>query len=237
MNTGHQRQRNASRKTERTGSAAAATVLMCALFFGLTACEQPQKMKTVDDALLPDAPAGYMAVVRQARIDRDTAKDNHAKAKRDIEVCNDRLNLAQSEVNVASTQLADAKLTADLARKNGTVNEVDIAESQYDSAKNRLTATRMMIRVRELEIQRAQLAETLAAQKVQLAMAEVELAKAKAAKASRRSEAKKIVVEDYQKQVDAHQHAVAAAQVKVNDAAKKIELAKKQYEDYRAKNR
>lgn len=155
-------------------------LVACALLALAAGCGATRASIGVDDGLLVELTHQQMAGVRQARVDRDAARDELAGAGLEKQRARDRIALARREREVIRAQIKVARLRAEIARERGTRHELTDAEELQRWHAARLQCIEREIELGKLEERHGEMALQLAAARVELREAQVVLEKARA---------------------------------------------------------
>lgn len=202
----------------------------CALFSDDTDAQgQPVLEKRVDNAMLQHVPEGERDDVTDARQAADVARDAHAAAVADTLRATERRKLANTELEIAQSELKRAEEAQQIA-ENGTQEELDRAKQARADTETLVVSVRSRIALRDRQVDYAKAVETLRLEKNELAQAKVEATKARAVKELDRPQAKSIDVAAFEHQLRKCQEEVDLAEVRVDAARKEVIAARTAYD-------
>lgn len=135
---------------------------------------------SVDDGLLLQLSHQQMEGVRQARLDRDVARDELAGAGLARQRARDSVEIAKRERAVVRAEIDVSELRLEIASERGTLGEVAEAKASRAWLNARVAELGQVIVVGKLEGRQAQVAFELAAERVRLREAQVVMEKARA---------------------------------------------------------
>jgi hypothetical protein len=210
-----------------------AFVLVSVFFVALPACHSsasaPDLSYHVEDSMLANVPDGDRGDIEDARKATLSANDEWAAAKARVERAQQKLHLAQQDLDVAKSRSDRADAAIELAQ-NGTTEDLEKARQEKKDATALVNAAKTRIDLRQQQIQHAQAYLDYKQKQLALAQANAELAKARAVSKLDRPRAQSIDVAKFEKQVRDTQEAVDVAKVRTDAARKEVQVAQEHYD-------
>ncbi|MFN0243187.1 MAG: hypothetical protein ACKVWV_09880 [Planctomycetota bacterium] len=182
---------------------------------------------TVNDDILVYVPESERDDIAKARTDLNAMEDRVAIAESNVEQEKKRRDLSQGELRAAEVEVDNAEKALEVARtsaESSREREVQEANRMIEDARARRRAAQSKIWFHDTRIEQLEAAVELTEAQVELAEAKVELAKAEAVHELDRPESRDISVSEFRACVEEREAEVALAEVDAEAWEKKVKL-------------
>ena len=183
-----------------------------------TGCASSPGLAPIDNALLASLSVDAKVPVGEARAARDLASDSYAAAQSQARNQEYQVAVAEASLRTVRSQLDESKLAVGFAEKNGSQEDLALAQKKHNLALSEANYGRDLLAVRKREFEVASLKETLCLEELRFSLAMVELTKAEALQDVDSIAAQQIPIKDYRKQVAYHGEEVAIPRSRADTA-------------------
>lgn len=201
----------------------------CAAFSNRSA-DTPVMAHRVDNSMLESISEGERAQVSDARQNADVARDAYAASKVATQRMIDRRKLADHDLDIAQAQADRAEAEVKVA-ENGTQEDLDRARQHAADTSALVASIRARILLRDRQVDYAKAFENVKQKNNELAQAKVETTKAHAVTHLDVPQAKKVDVEEFERQLRKCQEEVKIAEVRAEAAKNEVTAASASYDE------
>ena len=183
----------------------------------------------VDDALIADLSEEQMVEIREMRLAHDRARDQLARAERDLEAAHQLVRVAKTELSAAEERLEAAEARVATAQTHGTTTDLENAQESLKVTNQELELARSKVAWREQQITHSDAQVELTRANVALAQAELDLAKARAVMQLDRPTAQQLDLSIFERKLREQQTQVKLAEVKAEAALEEVNRVEASY--------